>query len=171
MKSATEELITSIKKNLKQTSINKVDEVKVMESMLNDKDFTIGVYDKGLGYIGQKCPHEEAKNFVSGVIASSTKLDKKDADILSDKYVFTKKDANFLLSNMRDFINVYSGTGRKVNIIQNAKSEANLYTRDVAAGTKIVPDKDNPGKTKEIKTAPFTKIVVQNKSPKYNKGE
>lgn len=171
MKSATEELITSIKKNLSRTSINKVDEVNVMESMLNDKDFTIGVYDKGIGYIGQKCPHDEAKGFISNIIASATKLDKKDADILSDKYVFTKKDANYLLSNMRDFINVYSGTGRKMNIIQNAKSEANIYTRDMPAGSKLIPDKDHPGDIREVKTAPFTKIVVQNKSPKYNKGE
>ena len=62
-KSELETLVSEIKKSTKQISINKVDEVRVMKSMLNDKDFTIGIYDKNNGYIGQKSPHNEAVKF------------------------------------------------------------------------------------------------------------
>ena len=44
-KSELDGLISEIKKSTKQTSINKIDEVRVMKCMLNDPDFKIGVYD------------------------------------------------------------------------------------------------------------------------------
>ena len=59
-KSQLEELVNEIKKSTSQVAINKVDEVRVMKSMLNDPDYSIGVYDKTVGYVGQKCPHDEA---------------------------------------------------------------------------------------------------------------
>ena len=80
-KSELEQLISEIKKNTNQIAINKVDEVKVMKSMLNDKNFSIGVYDRNIGYIGQKCPHNDAVKFVKGVIAGATGLDNKDAQL------------------------------------------------------------------------------------------
>lgn len=167
-KSELEQLVSEIKKSTKQISINKVDEVRVMKSMLNDKDFSIGVYDKSQGYIGQKCPHDEATKFVKGIIAGATGLDNKDAQHLADNYQFTNKDANFLLSNMRDFIYVYTGTGRKINIMQSADSEASLFIREIKEGTKNIPDSDNPGKTKEVATSPYTKLVSISKCPRYN---
>ena len=63
-KSELETLVSEIKKSTKQISINKVDEVRVMRSMLNDSEFTIGVYDRAQGYVGQKCPHNDAVKFV-----------------------------------------------------------------------------------------------------------
>ena len=75
-----------------------------MTTMLNDKDFSIGVYDKKLGYIGQKSPHDEAVKFVGDIVQRTTGLDKADSVHLASNLEFTKRDANFLLSNMRDFI-------------------------------------------------------------------
>lgn len=167
MKSELEQLISQIKSETKQISINKSDEVKVMTSMLNDKDFSLSVYDKRLGYIGQKCPHDDAVKFVSDVISRATGLDKNDSNHLADNYEFSKKDANFLLSNMRDFIQVYTTTGRKINIMQSSATEANLYTREIAASTKNIPDKENPGEVKTITTSPFIKLVCQSRCPKY----
>jgi len=86
---------------------------------------------------------------------------------LASNLEFTKKDAVFLLSNMKDFVNIYSTTGRKFNIIQNKNTEANIYTREIAASTKIIPDKDNPGSNKTINTLPYIKLVSQSKCPKY----
>ena len=166
-----EEIISDIKKNTKQRSINKVDEVRVMKSMLNDPEFTIGVYDKSSGYIGQKSPHNEAVKFVKDIVAGTTHLDNKDSQVLAENYKFTTKNANFLLDNMRDFLYVYTNTGRKINIVQSAKSEACLFTKEIGSSNKSVPDKDNPGHTKQITTTPYTKIVAVNKSPKYNKEE
>lgn len=166
-KSELEQLISDIKKNTNQIAINKVDEVKVMKSMLNDKNFSIGVYDRNIGYIGQKCPHNDAVKFVKGIVAGATGLDNKDAQLLAEGYEFTNKDANFLLSNMRDFLYVYTGTGRKINVMQSADSEASLFIREVDSTKKQVPDKDNPGKTKEVITSPYTKLVSISKCPKY----
>ena len=163
-----ENLIAEIKKATeKQTSINKADEIRVMTSMLNDPDFSIGVYDKKLGCIGQKCPHDEAVKFVGDIVQRTTGLDKSDSVHLASNLEFTKRDANFLLSNMRDFINVYTGTGRKLNIMQTATTEANLYTKEMAASTKTIPDKDT-GESKTITTSPYIKLVSQSKCPRYN---
>jgi hypothetical protein len=166
-KSELEQLISDIKKNTNQIAINKVDEVKVMKSMLNDKNFSIGVYDRNIGYIGQKCPHNDAVKFVKGVIAGATGLDNKDAQLLAENYEFSNRDANFLLENMRDFLYVYTNTGRKINIMQSANTEACLYTKEVNSSIKQIPDKDNPGKTRSIETKGYTKLVSTNKSPKY----
>jgi hypothetical protein len=167
-KSELEELVAEIKKETKQISINKVDEVRVMRTMLNDPDFSIGVYDKSSGYVGQRCPHEEAVKFVKNIISGSTGLDQKDSKHLAESYEFTKRDANFMLDNMRDFISVYMDTGRKINIMQSAATEACLFTKDVPSSKKSVPDKENPGKSKTIITSPYIKLVSSAKCPKYN---
>ena len=169
-KSELDGLISEIKKSTKQTSINKIDEVRVMKCMLNDPDFKIGVYDRTVGYIGDKCPHEDAVMFVKNIIAGATGLDGKDSRHLAEGYEFTKKDAVFLIDNMRDFINVYSSTGRKINIMQNGTTEANLFTKEVAATNKSIPDRDHPGEVKNITTSPYIKLVSQSKCPKYNEG-
>jgi hypothetical protein len=164
-----EKLIAEIKEaTSKQTSINKADEIRVMTTMLNDPEFSVGVYDKKLGYIGQKSPHDEAVSFVADVIQRSTGLDKADSKHLAENFEFTKRDANFLLSNMRNFLSVYVNTGRKINVIQDDKTEANVFVRNIPASTKIIPDKDNPGQNKTIKTAPYVKLVSQSRCPKYN---
>ena len=95
----------------------------------------------------------------------------KDDAYLAENYEFTKRDASFLLENMRDFLQVYSGTGRKINIMQTAATEACLYTKPVKASSKQVPDKDNPGTTKTITTAPYIKLISLSKAPKYAEGE
>lgn len=166
-KSELEQLVTEIKKSTKQVAINKVDEVRVMKAMLNDKEYTIGVYDRSSGYIGQRSPHNEAVKFAKNIIAGATGLDNRDAMHLAENYEFTKRDANFLITNMKDFLYVYTGTGRKINVIQSATTEASLFTKDIGATTKMVPDKDNPGTTKKVVTSPYTKLVSSSKCPKY----
>ena len=166
-KSELENLIEEIKKSTKQVSINKVDEVRVMKSMLNDTQFRIGIYDKNTGYIGDHCPAEEATMFVKNVIQGATGLDSRDSMHLAEQYEFTNKDAQFMISNMKDFLDVYTQTGRKINIIQNATTDASIYTKEVAANTKMIPSR-NVGESKVIKTAPFVKMVSVSKCPKYN---
>ena len=167
-KSELELVIDEIKQNTKQIAINKVDENRIMRCMLNDKDFRIGIYDRNLGYIGEKCPHDEAVTFVKNIISGSTGLDGKDSKHLAENYEFTKRDAGFLLDNMRDFIQVYTSTGRKINIMQTEDTEACLFTKQVPSSTKSVPDKENPGNIKKINTSAYTKLVSSSKSPKYN---
>ena len=170
-KSELETLVSEIKKSTKQISINKVDEVRVMKSMLNDPDYSIGVYDKTVGYVGQKCPHDEAVKFVKNIISGTTGLDSKDSLHLAENYEFTNRDANYLIGNMRDFLYVYTKTGRKINVMQTADAEASLFVKEVSSTEKKIPDRDNPGKTKDIKTNPYTKLVSVSRCPKYNMEE
>lgn len=167
-KSELELLVEEIKQSTSQIAINKVDEVRVMRCMLNDPDFSLGVYDKNLGYIGQRSPHAEATKFVKNIIMGSTGLDSKDSKHLAENYEFTKRDANFLLDNMRDFVQVYMNTGRKMNIMQTETSEACIFTKPVNSTNKTVPDKENPGQSKQITTSPYIKLVSATKCPKYN---
>ena len=170
-KSELEQLISDIRKNTKQIAINKVDEVRVMRSMLNDKEYSIGVYDKTQGYIGQKSPRDNAVKFVKNIVQGATGLDSKDSMHLAQNYEFTNRDANFLLENMRDYLYVYTSTGRKINIMQSADTEAAIFIREVKSSDKLIPDKDNPGKTKKVKTSPYTKLISSSKCPKYNQTE
>ena len=170
-KSELEQLVYEIRKSTSQVAINKVDEVRVMTSMLNDKDFSLGVYDKTQGYIGQRSPHDEAVKFVKNIINGATGLDNKDSMHLAENYEFTKKDSNFLLTNMRDFVTVYMGTGRKLNLIQSAETDASIFAKEIKPSNKAVPDKDNPGTTKVVPTSGYTKIISSSRCPKYTNGE
>lgn len=163
-----EEIIKDIKQNLTQRSINKIDETRVMRAMLNDPDFSISVYDKGTGYVGQRYPRKEAVKFVKNVISNATGLSRKDSEHLAENYEFSKGDANFMLTNMRDFLQVYTDTGRKINIMQTEQTEASLYTKPIAAITKKIPDKENSGASKNITTNPYIKLVSNSKCPRYN---
>lgn len=165
--SELDKLINSIRNSTTQLGANRIDEVSVMTCMLNDKDFRVGIYDKSDGYIGSRCPANEATMFIKNIIQNATGLDSKDSLHLAESYRFTKKDATFMLTNMRDFMDTYMRTGRKLNILQNETSEASIYTKEISSVTKKVPDKDT-GLSKEITTSPFVKLVSLSKSPKYN---
>jgi hypothetical protein len=69
---------------------------------------------------------------------------------------------------MKDFLATYTSTGRKINVMQTAATEANLYTKEMSASTKTIPDKNNPKESKTITTSPYIKLVSQSKCPKYS---
>ena len=150
----------------KQKSASRVDEIRVMRTMLNDPEFSVSVYDKNKGLIGTRCPREEAVKFSANVSAAITGLDNKSALELANNYEFTKKDAIFLLDNSRDFMQTYLSTGRKLPIVQAADSEAAILYREVESKEKNIPSSDG---TKQTTTVPaFHKVICRSKSPKYN---
>ena len=169
-KSTLEEMIKEIKETTKQVSINRNDEVRVMKEMLNDPNFSVSIYERNTGYVGQRCPHEEAVGFTKNIIQAATGLDARDSQHLAENYEFTKRDATFLLTNMRDFMSTYLSTGRKINLVQSADSEANLFAKNVDPKTKTIPASEGSKDTKQITTAAYTKIVSNSKRPKYNNG-
>ena len=158
------ELMGEIKEaTQKQKSASRVDEIRVMKTMLNDPDFTISIYDKNKGLIGQKCPHEDAVKFLTGTTAAITGLDTKSASELVSKYEFTKKDAIFMVENCRDFVQTYLSTGRKLPIAQTEDSEASLFYRAVPSKEKIVP-----GAQKTTTVPSYNKVICKSRSPKYH---
>ena len=147
----------------KQKSASRVDEVRVMKTMLNDPDFSVSVYDKNKGYVGKRCPREEACKFIGNITSNLTGLDSKSANELANEYEFTKKDAIFLIENNRDFTQTYLSTGRKLPIIQSETSEAAIFIRHIDEKEKAVPNKNG-----STKVSAFDKVICRSKSPKYN---
>ena len=147
----------------KQKSSSRVDEIRVMKTMLNDPDYSIAIDDRNKGLVGQRCPHDEATKFLANTTAAITGLDMKSAAELASKYEFTKKDAIFLVENNRDFAQTYLSTGRKLPIVQSADSEAAIFNRAVPAKEKNVP-----GGNKTTTVPSFTKVICRSKNPKYH---
>lgn len=147
----------------KQKSSSRVDEVRVMRTMLNDPNFSVSIYDKNKGYIGKRCPREEACKFAANLSSAITGLDNKSATELANNYEFTKKDAIFLIENGRDFQQTYLSTGRKLPIVQSETSEAAIFLRHIDEKEKTVPN--GKGSTK---VSAFDKVICKSKSPKYN---
>lgn len=164
MEQTMKELMAEIKEvTKKQKSASKVDEIRVMKTMLNDPDFTVSVYDKSKGLIGSRCPREEAVKFAANLCSSITGIDSKSANELASNYEFSKKDATFMIETSRDFISTYLGTGRKLPIVQSQKSQADLLVRQIPAKEKSVP-----GSNKTTKVPAYDKIISKSKCPKYN---
>lgn len=150
----------------KQKASSRVDEIKVMKTMLNDPNFSISVYDKNKGYIGTRCPREEAVKFAANLSSAITGLDTRSSMELAKEYEFSKRDAIFLIDNSRDFTQTYLSTGRKLPIIQSKTTEAALIIRPMEAKNKVMPSEN--GEKKVTRIAAFDKVICKSKSPKYN---
>ena len=159
----TEELLEEIREITKrQKSASKVDEVRVMRSMLNDPNFKVSIYDRNSGLIGTRCPREEAIKFLSNVTSNITGLEKKTVSAMCNEYEFTKKDAMFMLDMSKDFNQVYLSSGRKLPIVQGSDSEGAVYYRPIPIKEKKVPATD------KVTTVPaFNKVICKSKCPKY----
>lgn len=163
-----DELMNEIRQTTQhQCSSSRVDEIRVMRTMLNDPNFAVSVYDKNKGYIGKRCPREEAVKFAGNIASSITGLENKSAQELAKDYEFTKRDAIFLIENGRDFTKTYLATGRKLPIVQAETSEAAIFYKSVAQKEKMVPTSDGGKQTTPVPA--FNKVVCRSKSPKYNK--
>ena len=161
------ELMESIRQvTKKQKSASRVDEIRVMRTMINDPDYQVSIYDKNKGYIGTRCPREEAVKFVSNVTSAITGIESKSAYELSKRYEFTKKDACFLLENHKDFTQTYLSTGRKLPIVQSETAEAAIFSKELEERPKSVPDGTGSNKTSMI--PPYTKVICRSKCPKYH---
>lgn len=163
-----EKVISDIKENTKQIAINKTDEVKVMVAMLNDKEFRYQKYEKNIGRVGEVNPRSQMVNLATDIIFNATGLEKKNCAILADKLTFSKKDAQTIIDLNKEFLDVYTSTGRKINLIQNERTEANVYVKEMGSTVKAIPNKED-GTIKNIKTSPYTKLASQSSCPKYNK--
>lgn len=161
-KKTMNQLMSEIKEQTKkQKSASRVDEINVMKTMLNDPDFSVSEYHKSKGYLGKKCPREEAVKFISSIAVSLTGIDSKSATIAANNYEFTKKDAIFLLDNSKSFMQTYLDTGRKLPIVQDSKIEASIMTRDIESKEKATPGG-------RVTVPAYTKVVCRSRNPKYN---
>lgn len=130
-------LIEEIKKANSKGGSRK-DEVRVMKAMLNDTDFQVGVYNNE-GKESEYCPAEVAKNMVGDIISSATNVSKNEAQAIANDYTFTNKDAEKMVTISKEFVNVYTDSGRKFNLGKRETSNVSLYKKDVETRERNFP--------------------------------
>ena len=160
----TDKLIQSIIERTSQTAVNKADEVILMQCMLNDKSYKVPIYDRNKGYVGSRCPREEALGIAVDTLSGVTGMTHAEAEALTNEYQFTKKDASRYINLGKDFIGTYMQTGRKMILTSDPRGESSINYKYVEGGKeKSVPDRQNPGQSKTIITEEYIKLVSANK--------
>lgn len=135
------ELLNEIKGNLSQkVSASQKDEVKVMKAMLNDRNYTVGVYGKD-GKEGEVCPSKEARDMISSVMSGAAKISQAEASKLAEEYEFKKSEAANMVTISKEFINTYLDSGRKLSLGGRETSNVSLVKKEVEAKTTTYPKK------------------------------
>ena len=138
--SKTLELVNEIKQSLSQVSSSNKDEVKIMQAMLNDTEYEVGVYTN----TGLKETYNPAKDFrgmLSGIISSTTKISKEEASTLVESHEVTKSEANTMVNVSKEFVNTYLGTGRKLPFGGRENYNIAISFKEVEETIKTYPKK------------------------------
>lgn len=138
--SKVQELLVEIRSNLNQTYSSAKDEERVMRAMLNDQDYSVGVYSKE-GKIGDFCPSETARTMVASVISSTTGVSKDEAQKLANEHVFKKSESQAFVDISKEFINTYTQTGRKLPLGGREKSDVALSLKELDERKVTYPKK------------------------------
>lgn len=133
-------LVKEIKDNLSQVSSSNKDEVRVMQSMLNDKEYEVGVYTNA-GLKETYNPALDYRSMLGNIISSTTKISKEEASSLANEYDVTKADANTMVNVSKEFVNTYIATGRKLPFGGREKSNIALSGKEVPETIKTYPKK------------------------------
>lgn len=138
--STVSELVKEIKDNLSQVSSSNKDEVRVMQAMLNDKEYEVGVYTNS-GLKETYNPAKDYRGMLSSIVANTTKISKDEAAALVDSYEVSKSDASTMVNVSKEFINTYITTGRKLPFGGREKSNIALSGKEVPETIKTYPKK------------------------------
>ena len=132
-----QELIQDIKDNLKQKSASRRDEEAVMRAMLNDRSFIVKDYSTQETH----CPATEYRDMIAGIIASTTKMPKVEAQAVVENYEVKKSDASTMVTLSKDFFNSALRTGRKINFGATEKSDISIQLKEIPETQKKFPMK------------------------------
>lgn len=134
------DLLKEIKTNLSQTSASQKDEIRVMQAMLNDESYEVGVYGKA-GKEDSYCPAKDFRAMASGIISGAAKISGTEAASLVADYEFKKSDARTMVNISKEFVNTFVQTGRKLPLGSREKSDISLAQKVVEATTRSYPQK------------------------------
>ena len=134
------DLVKEIKTTRTKESASAKDEIRVMQAMLNDKDFKVDVYDKN-GVSGSYCPYEESRIMLSSIIKDTTKINSAEASELAYNYEFGKKESTIMVGISKEFVNTYIETGRKLPLGGREKSNISLAKKVKPAKANTYPKK------------------------------
>lgn len=141
MSTNLQEVLTTIKESVKQHSASVKDEITVMQSMLNDRDYGVEIYRKS-GPTGEfYYPAQEFRGMVSDIVASTTKIGKDEANAIIDDYEFKRSQAKVMVDLSKEFINTYLETDRKIKLGGRQTSNVSLIKKDFPAGKRRYPSR------------------------------
>lgn len=170
-------LVKEIKAGLSQVAVSAKDEIKVMRAMLNDKDYTVGVYAKD-GKVGEYSPSQEVRGMMAGVLTSTTRISASEADALMNEYEFKRQDASTMVDLSKEFFNTYMQTGRKVGFGGRENSDVYIGTKQVKPSERKYPKKigvDDSGEAIYdrllVKVPGYESVKVYPTCPKWVQGQ
>jgi hypothetical protein len=164
------EVIKNIQATNNQTSASKKDEVAVMQAMLNDKEYKVGVYAND-GSKSEYSPSEDARAIVASVICNGAKIGKEEAAKIADGYNFSKTESGSFIGIAKEFVNTYVETGRKLPLGARENSNVALSKKDVGPSVRSYPKKSEDGSFDhpQVKVPGYQSIRVHGSCPKYVK--
>ena len=136
--SMTTDLVKDIKDNLSQASSSQKDEIRVMEAMLNDKEFKVGEYTKE-GKVGEYCPYDDSRKMIATMITKTVKIPTQEARDLAEEYTFGKSESSSMVNISKEFVNTYVQTGRKLPLGGRENINASLSIKHVEETKKQFP--------------------------------
>lgn len=138
MSENVKDVVRGIKDSVTQNAASNRDEVRVMQAMLNDRSYEVGVYGKN-GQESTYAPGREFRGMVSDIVASATKIEKGEAESLVEGMDFHRSQAAVLVDFSKEFVNTYMGTGRKMNLGGRVDSNVSLSPKVCEAGMRRYP--------------------------------
>lgn len=133
-------LVHEIATTRTQQSASRKDEIRVMQAMMNDKDFSVATYDLP-GEPKFYCPAQDLRESLAGQIHRTTKMSQSEAKALADEYEFTKSDATTQVNVAKEFINTYLDTGRKIALGVREESNVSLVQKRIEECERTYPKK------------------------------
>lgn len=138
--SEVSKMIEEIRGNLSQTGSSQKDELKVMQAMLNDTSYEVGIYGKN-GLEKNYNPSKDARGMCANIIAGTTKISQQEAAALMNDYEFKKSDANTMINISKEFVNTFIQTKRKLPLGAREKSNVSISLKEVDGTTRSYPKK------------------------------
>lgn len=143
-------VVSSIKKDLRQSSSSSKDEVTVMMAMMNDKSYKVDEIDSKNGeVVSSYCPAEVAQDLAATIIKGATKVSAAEADELAKNHTFSRKEATAMVTMSKEFINTYLDCGRKIKFGNREGKSLVLSQKDKEASSCTFPKRtgyDDNGK-------------------------
>lgn len=143
------DLVSSIKKDLRQSSASSKDEVSIMMAMMNDKTFSVEELGKDGQVLGTYCPADVATDLASNIIKGATKVSTAEAEELAKNHQFGRKEATAMVTLSKEFVNTYLDCGRKLKFGSREGKSLVLSQKDKEASSCTFPKRtgyDDNGK-------------------------
>lgn len=114
MELTVREMVSTIKKDLNQSSASSKDEVNIMMAMMNDQTFMVDELGSDGQVVSSYCPAKVAQDLATNIIKGATKVSNAEAEELAKNHQFGKKEATAMVTLSKEFVNVYLDCGRKL---------------------------------------------------------